>query len=153
MSLLRRAEFVPPMAEPDARQLRGLPVSWEQHIAESAVDGLCRRAEALAAVLEAVGRRRDATELRRRLALLQRAEELHGHAADVETIAGLYRALSALSCEQEQGGPYERTWAQTGVLDDPISAVHGPAFRTTAALRNRAYRLVAATIARLGHAL
>lgn len=135
------------MPESDARQLRGLPASWEQPIAESALEGLQRRAEALACGLQRAGRKREAGELRRRVALLARADELHRHAADLETLAGLYRALSALAGEHEPMGAYDRIWTQAGALEQPMAAMHGPAFRETAALRNRAYRSLAAAVA------
>jgi len=152
MNLLRRCEYVPPMAEVTARPLRGLPSCWEQAIVESAVDGLRERASTMAARLERAGRKRDAQELRRRILALERADDLHRHASDVETITGLYLALSAFAREHEPIVERERAWAQAGLLDDRMSLAHGPAFRETAALRNRAYRLVAAAIARYARA-
>jgi hypothetical protein len=146
---LRRCEYVPPMAESDMWRLRGTPRCWEHQIAESTVEGLRRRAKALAAALKRAGHERDAAELNRQVALFERADELHRHASDVETAAGLYRALATLAHEQVQLEENERTWLQSGVLEEPVSGAHGPAFRETAALRNRAYRLVAATVARL----
>jgi hypothetical protein len=133
------------MPESDARHLLGLPTSWEQRIPESELESLQERANAIAGRLERGGRKREAGELHRRVASLARADELHRHASDVETIAGLYRALTALAGEREPIGDYERTWAQAGVLEDPM--MHGPAFRDTAALRNRAYRWLAAAVA------
>jgi hypothetical protein len=147
MNWLRRCEYVPPMPESDARHLRGLPASWQQPIAESALEGLHGRAMALASRLQRCGRKHEADELRRRAALLARADELHRHASDVETAVGLYRALSTLAGEQEHLGECGRTWAQAGALEEPMAA-HGPAFRETAALRNRAYRSLAAAVAR-----
>jgi hypothetical protein len=153
MIYLRRSEYVPPMAESDTRRLRGTPRSWEQQIAESAVEALRRRANALATALKWAGHERDAAELHRVVALFERADELHRHASDVETVAGLYRALATLAHEQVRAVGQERTWLQSGVPEGaaPLAAplAHGPAFRETAALRNRAFRLVAATIARL----
>jgi hypothetical protein len=67
----------------------------------------------------------------------------------VETIVGLYRALSVFAREEEPAAlRQQRAWAQAGLLDDPMSVVHGPAFRETAALRNCAYRWLASTMAR-----
>jgi hypothetical protein len=149
MIFLRRSEYVPPMAQADARRLRGTPGHWDQQIAESAVEGLRRRAYALATSLKRAGREREAAELNRQVALLERADELHQHASDVETVAGLYRALATLAHEQVPAVEDERTWLQSGVLEGSVSGAHGPAYRETAALRNRAYRLVAATVARL----
>lgn len=136
------------MPESDARPLRGLPPSWEQSIVESAVESLRRRAGTLAGRLERGGRKREADQLRRRAAVLARADELHRHASDLETIGGLYRALSTLAGEHEPLSDYDRTWAQAGTLEEPMAIAHGPAFRETAALRNRAYRSLAATVAR-----
>jgi hypothetical protein len=155
MNRLRRSEYVPPMAEADARRLRGVPSSWEQAVAESAVEGLQKRADGLVVLLERAGRERDAAEMRCRIALLQRADQLHRHASAIETAAGLYRALAIFAQDQEQQEPsleHERIWAQAGLLEDPLTVMHGPAFRETAALRNRAYRLLAAGVARLGRA-
>jgi hypothetical protein len=135
------------LAEAEARLLRGLPACWEQSIPESALEGVQERAKNLAARLEGAGRKRNAQELRRRIRILERADELHRHASDVETIAGLYRALSAFARVHESIGEHERAWVQAGLLDDPMSVAHGPAFRETAALRNRAYRLVTAAMA------
>ncbi len=149
MNLLRRSEYVPPMDQSESRRLRGLPSSWEAPVAESAVEGLSRRARALAAGLAVRGRRRDAEELLRAVALLERADELHQHASDVETLVGLYRALAAFAGEREPVVASERTWAQAGVLADQPPSVHGPAFRETAALRNRAFHSLAARLSRL----
>jgi hypothetical protein len=135
------------MAEPDARRLRGLPPFWEQSIPESALDGLRERAYALATWLESIGRKPQADELRRRATLLERADELHRHASDVETVAGLYCALSTLAGERQPAVRYNRTWLQAGMLEEPMAVMHGPAFRETAALRNRAYRWLAEGIA------
>jgi hypothetical protein len=145
------ANCVPPMAESDARALRGTSACWEQAIVESAVDGLRRRASALAKALKSAGRKRDAAELQRRLVLFERADELHRHASDLETIAGLLRALSIFAHEHERD-EHERAWLQAGMLEDRPSVVHGPAFRETAALRNRAYRLLAEAVAWQGRA-
>jgi hypothetical protein len=127
----------------DAQRLRGLPTSWEQRIDESAIGAIVERAEARARALAKLGRRHEADELRRRVALLRRADELHGHASDVEALAGIYRALAVFAGEPLQADA--RTWIQAGMHDEPI---HGPAFRETAALRNRAFRAVAATLTR-----
>lgn len=148
MKGLRYCEYVPPMPESDARHLRGLAHSWEQPIAESAPDGLQRRAKTLARRLVTSGRKAEAEELGRRAAVLARADELHRHASDLETIGGLYRALSILAGEHEVVSDSDRTWAQAGLLEEPTVVAHGPAFRETAALRNRAYRSLAATVAR-----
>jgi hypothetical protein len=150
MNCLRRSEYVPPMAKSESRSLRGLPASWGQPIVESTVESLQRRGFALVATLRRAGRTSEAAELRRRIALLERADELQRHASDLETVAGLYRALATFAHEQELPAEHERTWAQAGVLEDPLSVVHGPAFRETATLRNRAYRLLAASVARSG---
>jgi len=143
-----QCEYVPAMAEPDARHLRGLPPSWEEPIVESALDGLQRRARTLARRLERGGRKAEAAELRRRAAVLARTDELHRHASDLETLGGLYRALSTLAGENELPSDSDRTWAQAGVLEEPMAIAHGPAFRETAALRNRAYHSLAASVAR-----
>ncbi|HXX68705.1 MAG TPA: hypothetical protein VEK07_16075 [Polyangiaceae bacterium] len=140
------------MAESVTRHLRGLPPSWEQAIAESSIDALRKRTYALAGWLERLGRGREAEELRRRVAVLERADELHRHASDIETIAGLYRALATFSGEHEPVRGQQRTWAQAGALEAPTSAMHGPAFRETASLRNRAYRWLAAAVAQHGSA-
>jgi hypothetical protein len=148
MNRLRHAEYVPPPPEATARRLRGLPASWEQPILESAVEGLQKRAAALAVCLEKSGRKREADELRRRIAVLERADELHRHAGDIETLAGLYKALSTFAREDERPDEHERAWAQAGLLEDAMTVTHGPAFRETCVLRNRAYRWLAAAVAR-----
>jgi hypothetical protein len=133
----------------DARRLRGLPAAWEQPIVESSVDALAKRAEALASRLTKHGRKREADELRRLLALLERVDDLHRHAGDLEMLAGLYRALAAFAHEDDPAAEDSFVWAQTGALGDDGSPVgHGPAFRETAALRNRAFRLVASMLAK-----
>lgn len=140
------------MPGPDARRLRGLPACWEQGIVESAVDGLTKRADALAIALAKRGRKREADELRRQVSLLERADELHRHASDVETLAGLYRAIATFAHEHDQVTEESLAWAQAGTLGDHASTIgHGPAFRETAALRNRAFRLVAAAVAQYTH--
>ena len=152
MNRFRYCEYVPSVPESEARHLRGLPASWEEPIEESALEGLQGRAKTLAGRLEKGGRKREADELRRRAAVLARADELHRHASDLETVAGLYRALSILAGEREVVSSYDRSWAQTGVLQEPTGVAHGPAFRETAALRNRAYRSLAVTVARYARA-
>jgi hypothetical protein len=149
VSRLRYCEFVPPMPARDALHLRGLPPSWEESIPESAVDGLKKRAETLAVALARRGRKCDADDLGRRVALLERADELHRHAADIETIVGLYRALAVFAHEVLEPASVADTavvWAQSGSEHAPA---HGPAFRETAGLRNRAYRAVLAAVAQL----
>jgi hypothetical protein len=116
-------------------------------IDESAIDGLVKRAEAFAASLAKRGNKQAAEDLRRRVALLTRIDELHRHADSLETVVGLYRALSVLTNEPKPAIHDAPVWAQTGALDDDApTAAHGPAFRETAALRNRAFRLVAAAL-------
>jgi hypothetical protein len=145
----RHCQYVPPMAESDARRLRGLPAGSEQAVAESGIDGLKRRADALALALVQHGRRREADELRRRVSLLERADELHHHASDLETLAGLYRALAVLAHERDPALEGSLPWAQVGALEDNASPTgHGAAFRETAILRNRALRWVAAALAK-----
>lgn len=139
------------MRTEDARRLRGLPKEWERAVSESAIDGLLRRGRTLASQLSRQHRKRDAAELRRFLSLLERADELHRHASDVETLTGLYRALTAFTGEEDDPAVRQSfTWIQTGAVEgETFPAPHGPAFRETAAIRNRAFRLVAAAIARL----
>jgi hypothetical protein len=74
-------------------------VAWEQPIVESAVDALEKRAEALASALTTHGRKREADVLRRLLALLERVDDLHRHAGDLETLTRLYRALAVFAHE------------------------------------------------------
>jgi hypothetical protein len=86
----------------------------------------------------------------RRLALLERADDLHRHADSLETLAGLTRALQLFSEPGVRMPEEERVWLQTrSPGGDEESWGHGPAFRETAALRNRALRLVAAAIAKV----
>lgn len=149
MSHPRYREYVPPLQTSDVQRLRALPAAWEQHIVESAVDALEKRADALASALTKRGRKRQADELRRRLSLLERVDELFRHAGNLETLAGLYRALAVFADEHEAIAEESFAWAQTGALGDDASLVgHGPAFRETAALRNRAFRLVASALAK-----
>ncbi len=146
MSRLRFCEYVPPPPEHDARLLRGLPPAWQQAVAESAVDALLRRGASLASRLELCGRLHEAGDLRRRLAALGWADELHLHSADVETIVHLCRALSHLA-EPDLVLETARARLQTmPPVPGPLSG-HGSAFRETAALRNRAFRWVEAAIA------
>ncbi|HXX40346.1 MAG TPA: hypothetical protein VEP50_19690 [bacterium] len=140
------------MRSEDARRLRGLPSCWEEGIIETTVDGLQKRADALGRALAGRGRKREADELRRRVLLLDRADKLHRHAADVETLVGLYRALTVFTNEREPTITDSFASAQTGGADAPPSC-HGPAFRETAALRNRAFRLVAAALAKYAREL
>lgn len=153
MSRLRFSETVPSLPERDARLLRGLPSSWEEPIRESELDALLKRARAMAAASSAAGRAHEAREMWRRISLLERADDLHAHAFDVETLAQLYRALATLA---EPGAPdvadASRTWLQAGALPGAPSPAHGPAFRETAALRSRAYRWLLALVARAGAA-
>jgi hypothetical protein len=135
------------MCSEDARRLRGLPPSWEQAVPESAIDGLKKRAESLAVALTRRGRRAEADELRRRAALLERADELHRHASSLETLVGLYRALAVFARERDPEVERLFVWAQAG-MDQPSSAGHGPAFRETAALRNRAFRWLSTALVR-----
>jgi hypothetical protein len=94
MSRPRYREYVPSLPSADARSLRGLPASWEEPCVESAVDALEMRARLAVASLRKLGRAREAAELSRRLALLERADDLHRHADSLETLAGLTRALA-----------------------------------------------------------
>jgi len=100
---LRTCEYVPPMPMQNEvlRRLRGLPSCWEQRVVESTVDSLRKRADALGRVLAKHRRKRETDDLRRRVSLLDRADELHRHAADVETLVGLYRALRVFTHERE----------------------------------------------------
>jgi hypothetical protein len=152
MKRLRACEYVPSPAEDDARLLRGLPLTWEAAIDESALDGLQKRAAVLATSLAARGCPRDAADLRRRLALVARAAALHEHAANVETLAQLYRALSAFAKPGDRPIDASRVWVQSGALAEMPAAVHGPAFRETAALRNRAFRWVEEAVAKFSRA-
>jgi hypothetical protein len=127
--------------------LRGLPPHWEQRIVESAVDGLLQCAMGLARALEKQGGKAEAQELRRRTLLLERTDELHRHASSIETLVGLYRALRVFGQERDPALENALTWVQSGAFGEK-GAPHGPAFRETAALRNRAFRLVAAGLAK-----
>jgi hypothetical protein len=149
MSRPRYREYVPSIPASDARQLRALPPHWGESIDESAIDGLVKRTDALASVLARAGRQRDAAELRRRLSLLTRTDDLHRHAGRLETLVGIYRALAVFAQEPELGDDDSMLLAQTGALDTETTAAHGPAFRETAALRNRAFRLVSATLTQI----
>jgi hypothetical protein len=144
----RYRDYVPPLPTPDARRLRRLPSGWAEPIVESEVEALERRSDALALALAKRGRRREADELRRRRLLLERADGLHRHASTLETLVGLYRALAVFAGEREPTADDGRVWVQSGAVgDEAPPAGHGPAFRETAALRNRAYHLLAAAIA------
>ncbi len=147
MSRLRFSEYVPAPPNSDAVLLRGLPSAWERAVAESDVDALKKRAEALASLLAERGRHVAAADLRRRLAYLERADELHVHAASVEILAHLYRALSPFAHEQERPMDGSPLWLQAGALRTQPASGHGPAFRETAVLRNRAYRWVEQAVA------
>lgn len=114
---------------------------------ESAIDALLRRGRAAASGLSAAGRSREAGELWRRITLLERADELHRHASDVETLAQLYRALTTFSEEPEGELEPSRAWVQAGAAEG-AGLGHGPAFRETAALRRRAFRWLQAAMAR-----
>jgi hypothetical protein len=141
----RYRDYVPPMPSEDARRLRGLAPSWQRPIDESEVDGLQKRAGALALALRRAGRRRDADELSHRLALLERADELQRHASNLETLVGLYRALAVFAHEDELDDSH--VWAQTGALAEEAGDAHGPAFRELTGLRNRAFRLLSSAVA------
>jgi hypothetical protein len=131
--------MVPPLPAEESRRLRALPAYWECAVPESAVDATIERARAIASTLAGRGKRREADELRRRAAVLARADALHRHAADVETLVDLYRALATFAGEAPL--------ALAAAREEPG---HGAAFRETAALRNRAFRAVAARIASTG---
>ena len=153
---LRFAEQIPPAPVADARCLRSLPASWERAIPESAVDGLLKRAEGCAHAREAAHDARAAAHLRRAAEMLRRADALHEQAGRLETLAQLYLALAALRADlvsvepDEEISPDASTgWLQAGALPTAeLSSAHGPAFRETAALRNRAFRQLEAAIAR-----
>lgn len=158
---LRFAEHTPSAPVADARCLRSLPPSWARPIAESAIDGLLKRADAVAAALHAVGDVRAAADLRRAASMLRRADALHLQAGRVETVAQLYVALAALradlvsdSAQEDLTTDASTGWLQAGALPTTgFSSAHGPAFRETAALRSRAFRQVEASVARYTHAL
>jgi hypothetical protein len=148
---LRFAEYVPSPRSDDARVLGALPCEWSQQIAESAVAAVKRRADAVARTLAASGRAREAAALRRRVDVLARADELHEHAGRVEILAQLYRALAVIAHEPSDASlEAARLWTQAGATPGitTTAAPHGPAFRETAALRNRAFRWVLAGIER-----
>ncbi len=84
-------------------------------------------------MLGATGHKPEGEALARWIALLERVDELHRHAEDVETIAGICSALTPFA----EGD---------SALPDATNA-HGSAFRETALLRNRAYRWVEAAVA------
>lgn len=158
---LRFSEYVPPASAGDVRRLRGLRSSWARPIDESSVDGLMKRAGGVVRALAARGRGGAAAELERKRALLERADALASHALRVETFAQLYRALAALHADlvSEDPGAHaleeeSLTWLQAGALENaPLSSAHGPAFRETIALRNRAFRSLEAAIAHQTRAL
>jgi hypothetical protein len=160
MKRLRFAEQVPPLPARDTKRLMGLPGSWEAPIPESAVDALVKRARVAAAAGASApgGRGADAVRerLKRDVELLERADELHMHASRLETLAQLYRALVSLAGPEggaiDLGLDESPAWLQTGALPGALGDAgpsHGPAFRATAALRARAFRLVASSLARL----
>jgi hypothetical protein len=147
LSRRRYREYVPSLPSSDARRLHALTSSWEEPILESAIDGLARRAQAIARLLGARGNTREARELMRSLDLLLEVDALHRHADNLETIAGLYSALAILAGDEPVLD--DRLRAQTGLAGDDCSAVgHGPAYRETAALRSRAFHLVESLLAR-----
>jgi hypothetical protein len=97
--------------------------------------------------------------------MLERADALHNHAFRIEALAQMLRALEALRADlAEMFGSKSAlataqarsaldddalVWVQAGALPSDESATeHGPAFRETAALRNRAFRFLEAAIAR-----
>jgi hypothetical protein len=152
---LRFSEHVPPAPAADARSLRALPATWDGPIAESAIDGLARRAEGVAKVLRAQGKMQSVKDLRRAAELLVRWDALHARAFELETYAQTYRALVALRAELGEKAGEGATedasiaWTQAGALAGAAPPfAHGPAFRETAALRNRAFRNLEAALAR-----
>lgn len=148
---LRFSDHVPPSLIASVRPLSGLPRSWARPIDESRIDGLLKRADGTARALSAVGELRPAAALRRTAALLERVDELHRHSSRVETLAQLYRALATLHAEvlADPIDDESISWLQAGALaTSELSAAHGPAFRQTAALRNRAFRALEAAVAR-----
>ncbi len=146
----RYREQIPSFPTEGARILRGLPSSWEESVGESSIDALKRRADGVAVSLARHGRKREAEELRRRIDLLERADELHRHASDLETLVGLYRALSVFAHDEQPLDEDAHVWAQVG-RDSDSSTGHGAAFRETAALRNRAFRWLVLDLARYAH--
>jgi hypothetical protein len=153
---LRLSEQIPSAPAADARCLHGLPSSWSRPIAESAVDSLMKRADAVGRTLLLRGDVRGAASLRRTTELLRRADALCTHAVCVETLVQIYRALVTLHADLAAEEPGDRVeeaespaWLQAGALaTDPTSTAHGPAVRETTALRNRAFRSLEAAIAR-----
>jgi hypothetical protein len=150
---LRFAEQIPPASVEDARRLRTLPSSWARGIPESAVDGLLKRAEALANARRAAGDSRAAADLHHAAAMLRRADAVHAQAGRLETLAQLYLALAALRADlvsdEDVLADESAGWLQAGALPTAdLSSAHGPAFRETAALRNRAFRQLEAMISR-----
>jgi hypothetical protein len=156
---LRFAEHIPPSPAEDARRLRSLPASWSRPIAESAVDAVLKRADGLAGALRSRRDVRAAAAVRRAAAVLRRADALHAQAERLETLAQLYVALLALRADvasfgetdAEAGAPADDSigWLQAGALpEEELSSEHGPAFRETASLRNRAFRQLEAAIAK-----
>lgn len=118
------------MSSLEARRLRGLPTIWEAPIVESGIEALEERANALVAALMKRGRRREADELRRVRALLERVDDLHSHAENLETLTGLYRALLVFAGDRDPALESSLAWAQVGSPVDDASVVgHGPAFR------------------------
>lgn len=157
---LRFAEYVPPLREADARRLRGLPPSWGARVPESEIDALAERGKAIADALAARGRSREAEDLRRAVALFERVAELHEHALRVETLAQLYASLVTLFGERAPADASEPSLdqapslLQSGALADAEEpGGHGPAFRATAALRSRAFRLLEAAVTRYARSL
>ena len=69
--------------------MEGTPVE------ETSIDAVIKRAKGEAVVLEKCGRSRDAGELRRQVASVELLDEWHRHASDLETLAGLCRAVRA----------------------------------------------------------
>lgn len=155
-SRVRFSEHVPPLREVDARRLAGLAPSWEARVDPSAALAIEERARAVVASLRSQRRVQEAAELERATVLLERVDELHDHAQSIETLTQLYRALRTLAPEAAQNRADDAVieasigWLQSGALESaaPTSA-HGPAFRATAALRSRAFRLVESMLARL----
>jgi hypothetical protein len=148
---LRFSDRVPPLDEALARRLRGLPASWEDRVVETDVAALVTRGKRIVAALDAAGRTEEAARLDRTVADLERVDKLHFHAFRVETLTQLYCALvTLLGPVADDLWPEDApTLTQSGALADAADeAAHGPAYRATRALRNRAARQLAWAMAR-----
>jgi hypothetical protein len=142
-SLASRVGIV--LAEADVRYLARLPRKWEEPVLGS-VDSLVRRGHVLVARLDEVGRSREASELRRRVVLLEQTEIVRRRASNLDVLDGLARAIDFLAGEPEtddveEGGPWF-------ARDDHEERASMTALFAAGRLRNRAYRLLAATAAR-----